>query len=77
MVRLHQVVVHGFYIDIGNIVCEQDNFVTMNFREILALHIFGLNKTGLEQASDESAGAGKWVNDMHILVRERRIELSF
>ena len=68
MVRLHYIVIHGLDIYIGDVISEQDDFITMYLTKILALHVLRLDKAGLEQPGNESAGAGERVDYMHVFV---------
>lgn len=66
---------HRFYVHISYIIGQQHDFIAMNFIKILALHILGADKTGLQQSRNERTCAHKRVKDMYILCGQRSVEL--
>ena len=64
-------------IDRGDIVSEQHNLVGMDFMPVFVFQLLGLDQPGLQQASDERAGAGEGVKDMDALAAQRLPELGF
>ena len=61
-------VISLLYIDIGDVVRQEQFFVGMNFLPILPLQIlFGDEVGGSQHTNDKAAGAGERVKNMHIL----------
>ena len=75
LVAAHDVVIDALDVDVGNIVSQEDYFVAMNLVLVLAPQVFLLDESALHQASDECARSHKGVEDVYILLSQRRVEV--
>ena len=66
---------YSFNVHIGDIIGQQHDFIAMDFIQVLALHVLRADKAGLQQSCDERACSYKRVEDMHILLGHRSVEL--
>lgn len=66
---------HRFYVHISYIIGKQHDFIAMDFIQVLALHVLRTDKAGLQQPCDKCACSHKRVEDMHVLCRQRGVEL--
>ena len=64
-------VVEGFLnVNGGDVVGEEDDLICMEFVLVFAEQVGGFDDAKLEQADDESAGAGKGIDEMNVLCGE-------
>jgi len=66
---------YRFNVHIGDIIGQQHDFVAMDFIQVLALHVLRADKAGLQQPCNERACSHKRVEDVHILLGQRGVEL--
>ena len=70
-------VISVFDVDCGDVIGEQDNFVGVQFVQVLVEQIFRTNQAGLNQSRDKSARARERVDNVNVFVGEPAIEMFF
>ena len=73
---MQNAVVGGFYVDGGDVVGKQDDFVGVDFAAVFFAQAVGGNDAALQEAGDECACAGKGVDDVHAFVFQAALKLA-